>query len=787
MKNTSFLRRMTAILLAVLLAAGSLVTSVGAAELIAPYCDETYYATLDYYGDLLESSVVKSYRTHGNAKITDYGVYDSVTNLNDSRAATVADGKVEFDLTGDVPEHFYFEGKTAQPYTDFPWKVSLSYKMNGVPMAAEDLAGKSGVAEITLHTVPNAAASEYSRNNLVLIASSTFNGDDILSLEAPGAQVQLIGNLRCVLYAVLPGEEQHFTMRVGSDDFSYSGMILLAVPATLEQLDQVADLKEAKDKAEDAYNAISDSLDIILDTLEGMSGSMNETAAGLDRLNGARETISAGKDRVYADLDAALDAAGPLVESMKPMSAHLEKLSDALDDLDALYDNTNADLQKLRHELETARQSVKELRSLSDELREILDELDGTTSDAVDFTDDLINNLVEMQELLPQMTKNLHTLHVTLESMQGLSKLDEITVDGKTPDEIRDLAAAATAAHNQYLGYLAANGIPESALSFEQFLVAAGKTPEQAKQINDLYEMAQDPSFDEQLDQADSVNKIIASVNAKITEISTAIAAIASPSAKLIRSLESMVELLDGEDEHGISEQLIGLVNLADDILTELDKHPDMLTDLLDTADKLGDSLTNVTAAGDALLDELNAFDAILAKYEPEAKQAIADAKTFTSAASDGIDSLVSAARTAESLLKSSGSALDAGTKSTLSGLSALLRRATDGLNQTGTIRDAKNTLSDLIDDEWNSHVGEDNNVLLMDANAAPVSITDARNENTTGIQYVMRTREIKVSDVAKTETTETETVKTTFWQRVGAMFVDLWNFIKGIFGDKNA
>lgn len=787
MKNTSFLRRMTAILLAVLLAAGSLVTSVGAAEPIAPYCDETYYATLDYYGDLLESSVVKSYRTHGNAKITDYGVYDSVTNLNDSRAATVADGKVEFDLTGDVPEHFYFEGKTAQPYTDFPWKVSLSYKMNGVPMAAEELAGKSGVAEITLNAVPNTAASEYSRNNLVLIASSMFNSDDILSLEAPGAQVQLIGNLRCVLYAVLPGEEQHFTMRVGSNDFSYSGMILLAVPATLEQLDQVADLKEAKDKAEDAYNAISDSLDIILDTLEGMSGSMNETAAGLDRLNGARETISAGKDRVYADLDAALDAAGPLVESMKPMSAHLEKLSNALDDLDALYDDTNADLQKLRPELETARQSVKELRSLSDELRDILDELDGTTSDAVDFTDDLINNLVEMQELLPQMTKNLHTLHVTLESMQGLSKLDEITVDGKTPDEIRDLAAAATAAHNQYLGYLAANGIPESALSFEQFLVAAGKTPEQAKQINDLYEMAQDPSFDEQLDQADSVNKIIASVNAKITEISTAIAAIASPSAKLIRSLESMVELLDGDDEHGISEQLIGLVNLADDILTELDKHPDMLTDLLDTADKLGDSLTNVTAVGDALLDELDAFDAILAKYEPEAKQAIADAKTFTSAASDGIDSLVSAARTAESLLKSSGSALDAGTKSTLSGLSELLRRATVGLNQTGTIRDARTTLSDLIDDEWNSHVGEDNNVLLMDANAAPVSITDARNENTTGIQYVMRTREIKVSDATKTETTETETVKTTFWQRVGAMFVDLWNFIKGIFGGKNA
>lgn len=299
--------------------------------------------------------------------------------------------------------------------------------------------------------------------------------------------------------------------------------------------------------------------------------------------------------------------------------------------------------------------------------------------------------------------------------------------------------------------------------------------------------MAQAPSFDEQLDQADSVNKIIASVNGKITEISNAIAAIGKPSAKLIANLEDMIKLLDADDGDGISVQLIGLTSLAKDVLTELDKHPDMITDFLDTADKLGDSMAELSAVGDALLDELDSFDAILAKYEPDAKAAIEDAKTFTAAASEGVSSLVSAARTAESLLKRSGNALDAGTKSTLNGLSALLRSATVGLNQTGTIRDAKRTLSDLIDDELNSHAGEDNNVLLMDASAAPVSMTDARNENTTGIQFVMRTQEIKESDVKKSEREETETAKTTFWQRVGAMFVDLWNFIKGLFGGKNA
>ena len=51
-----------------------------------------------------------------------------------------------------------------------------------------------------------------------------------------------------VLFMVMPGEEQHFAIRVGSDDFSFSGLVLLAVPATLQQLDQIADLRQAKEK-----------------------------------------------------------------------------------------------------------------------------------------------------------------------------------------------------------------------------------------------------------------------------------------------------------------------------------------------------------------------------------------------------------------------------------------------------------------------------------------------------------------------------------------------------------
>ena len=111
MQKFYHIQRPLALILALVLTGSLMASPVLAAEKISPACDETYYATLDYYGSLMESSVVKSYRTFGSSTITDYGVYDAVNNLTDGRTAAVENGKVTFNLTGNVPDRFYFEGK----------------------------------------------------------------------------------------------------------------------------------------------------------------------------------------------------------------------------------------------------------------------------------------------------------------------------------------------------------------------------------------------------------------------------------------------------------------------------------------------------------------------------------------------------------------------------------------------------------------------------------------------------------------------------------------------------
>lgn len=148
--------------------------------------DEAYYAMTDYYGNLTDGSVVKSYRTNGIATLTDYGDYDEIINLTDGTMPARNGGMTTFRLDEKaLPGTFYFEGKTTKPFQQLPWTISMSYTLNGVPTKAEDLAGQAGVVEIRLDIVPNERASEYARNNYTLEAMAIFNQDDILSLEAP--------------------------------------------------------------------------------------------------------------------------------------------------------------------------------------------------------------------------------------------------------------------------------------------------------------------------------------------------------------------------------------------------------------------------------------------------------------------------------------------------------------------------------------------------------------------------------------------------------------------------
>lgn len=814
-------KRIGALALAGAMSAALLTPAASAAQLDASY-DESYYATLDYYGGLMDSSVVKSYRTNGQSVITDHGSYTGVTNLTNDLLPTVENNTVTFRLGEDAPDKFYFEGKTEQPFRDLPWTISVSYQLNGVPVLAEDLAGEKGLVEIDLDVLPNPDASEYSRNNLVLTAAAAFNDDDILSLEAPGAEVQLIGNLRCALFMVLPGEEQHFAIRVGSDAFSFSGLILLAVPATLQQLDQIADLREAKGKVEDSYTAINDSLDIILNTLDGMSGSLNATANGLDQLNSARGTVSAGKGEVYGKTDLALSDADTLAGSLGNMDQYLATASQAVTDATGVLNQLNASVQSMKPELENTRTAIAAIQKDTAALSQLLTDVERYNKKATAVSSSLANELEDLNTSLSSLELSLDQLESALNNTKGISRLNKlelISVAGMTSKaEVLAKWSEVKAAHAQYQAALDAGLLPEGTSfrdgvilsAYQQYLAAAGKSPdevpldaflatEQGQQAaqkaqdaetfyNTVQDMGGESELVKQLDRMDEINgmipsinsNVIPAVNGKITEINNLITGLTKPTANVVGELS---DLCGEAGDTGISGDLSSLAGLCRDLLKTMKKYEGTGASALKDLDEAGSIVSRITQTAGAALDQLGSLTDILNTYEPSVQSALTDAQTLSASAQATLRDTVSALSSAEGLLKSAGPDLDAGTRQTLSGLSSALRRSTSGLSQTGTIRSAKDTVNDLIEDEWDSHTGGENNLLLMDAGAVPESMTSSLNAAPGNVQYIMRTQEIRAEeDSSDDPISQKQTDTRSVWQRITDMFKDLWNSFIGLF-----
>ena len=925
--------------------------------------DEAYYAMTDYYGNLTDGSVVKSYRTNGIATLTDYGDYDEIINLTDGTVPARNGGMTTFRLDEKaLPGTFYFEGKTTKPFQQLPWTISMSYTLNGVPTKAEDLAGQAGVVEIRLDIVPNGRASEYARNNYTLEAMAIFNQDDILSLEAPGAQVQLIGNLRAVLFLGLPGEECHYTIRVGSEDFAFGGMTFLMVPATLSQLEEIAKLSERKDDLEDNYNKLSGSIDSLLGAMTAMTGSLNASANGLEQLNKARGIFSDGKGVIYSGTDALREDLSNLTDVLEPVEGQIEALSKTISDSKSTLRsmaNTVSDLKGDLKDVESALRDLEDgtgdarkvfsaLGSLRESLKKLQKALGGTVKDTTDKIGESIDKNQNIGSVTVAQVKEAHSAYVADRQTYYVIALKK---QGKSDAEATATASAAVTALNTYGGTLegvktARDGLvtqkkeceaklaalktagvddndpnvvaltqgiarletgiaslegvialetayqAKSQMTFQQFCQQVlGQSAAVAKQMNDLWLVyasgkveggdtpdkggtlsgellhndledssekdtsggdsassgdhsdgssektpgsgsestdagsgtgdqvssgAQNPPDSSNTDENGSENTGSGENNGENngggsqkdptdapnppdpenpgTET--------EPDAPLPPSESvggAVVDLISGGLDSAMAEiaklqkTLAGVMNRLKDptsqVISDLSAlcgRIENLSSLLNSAEDLSAAIRHSSADLRDILDDVEDLQDILDDYEPVLQDTLKTVSSLSASAIKTIRDTQGLISDTEALMKSTGATLDDGTKQTLEGLAAVLRSTAKTMGTAGQIKDAKSSICDIIEDTWDEYTGDVNNLLLMDATAEAVSLTDSRNPSPESIQILIRTQEITMPDEDETEAEAAAEVQTTFWGRVAQMFKDFWAAITGLFGGKD-
>ena len=921
-----------ALTLAVLMTAASAIPASAAPidSGVVPTYDEAYYATLDYYGNLLEGSVVKSYALNGADRLTDYGVYDEVVNLTDSAPVTLGEGTASFQFS-QAPGHFYFEGKTGTPFRDLPWTVTLRYTLNGVPIRAEELAGQKGVVEIAMDVVPNRGASAYARYNYTLEAMAMFNQDDILSLEAPGAQVQLVGNLRTVLFMCLPGEEQHFTIRVGSDDFSFDGMTILMVPATLSQLQEIAKLSQRKDDLEKDYKALSGSLDALLDALNDVQDGLNASASGLDRLDTARGTISAGKDTLYSDAGVLRGDLSNIADLLEPVEQRALALSQTITGSKAVLNEMADTAVSLQTQLKELEDALEGLEDGSGDMRRVVRGLAGMKSSLRSLQHALGDTHIGSggggSTSMTATVNQVKSVHAVYESTGDAFLAGMLKLSGKTAtvEEVRGLqripdldtfklaqAAGATGSATEE-DWKSAKALEQmeaakGGMSFQKFCEKLpGVDKDTAKQMNDLWtvyssgpveQTASEPAGQaetaEETPDASSAETAEENLDASSAETSAAGLALAgrfgvgrgimagalaggsiyldaaempsgaapaptndpapdstpapstgpapdstpapstgpapdntpapptdtTPDSTPAPSTDSTagggaasdesqtvggaaVDLIVGGLDNAMSQANARINAIQSELNSTLNKiarptgrvvgeladlcdDVDSLVYLIDNAEDLTAAVRQSSGKIRSILGSIGDLQAVLNEYEPILQEGIVNMGALSTSASTSLRDLEALLADAEALMKTSGNQLDDGTRQALRGLSATLRQTAKAMAATSDVRDAKATINSIIEDTWNEYTGDINNILMMDAEAEAVSLTDPRNPAPSSVQILIRTQEIKEQEPELTAATLAVSAAggeaTTFWGRVAQMFKDFWKAVTGIF-----
>ena len=333
-------------------------------------------------------------------------------------------------MTWQLPEgnqRFYYQGTMPEGSVELPWSFDVSYKLNGVRTDAGRLAGASGLVELNVKAVPNPKARAYYRNNMILSVVVPVDMEKAYSVEAPGSQLQSLGNNTAVMFAALPGEEGDYTVRIGTDSFESVGVIMMMVPGTMDALNHIKDIKEAKDTWREEGDRMYDSMNQLLRSMEAMKGDVAGASKGIAELEQARAGISANRKQIEALSTQAVSDLASITEQTARLIPYLDTAQSAVTDINANFDaiyntmeDTQDELDRLYDRLGGLKNSLNSLAGQIeggislDGWKQQMEEIEKETEDVKDLVDSLGGHIGNGAGLSETTKAELHDLKVSL-------------------------------------------------------------------------------------------------------------------------------------------------------------------------------------------------------------------------------------------------------------------------------------------------------------------------------------------------------------------------------------
>ena len=736
-------RQMMVAVLAAVVTAGNAPLSYGAPAAVET--DETMYVNLDVYGKAQKVNVVKSCSLNGVTDFTDYGNYLAVENMSTQDEPQLGEGEVVWKLPPDRRERFYYKCTLDQEQTALPWNFDVSYKLNGVPTDGEKLAGASGLVEIHIKAEPNEQADLYYRNNMLLLVAVPVDMSKCFSVEAEGSQTQNMGELTAVVFTALPGEEGDYTVRIGSDSFETTGVIMAMTPGTVEDLEHIKDLKEAKDTWQDAGDELYDSLEQMAQSIEDMRGGVDQMQSGLNAAENARQKWSSSKDAILAGNDRSL-------ESLRAMSGQLETLV--------------PHLQTAKEEAEIVHKSMGDIVGTLGEMQEPLGKLYTRLRNIKSSTASMGEQLPDLRDDLGYLIETNASFQVqTTEALEALGQLigeleeyDDEALEIEVPEIEIPEAQGEEELEEPEASEPEGSEKPEE--SEEQEKPEGSEEPEAPD--------ASEPEKDENLEINEPENE-----NTGSQTISRAVVPKAQIEKREVPFVASSGSQL---------QQLMQMLRKIDkDSRKFTQTAGNLMEDISDSAQYSADLVDNM----DFLIEDLTALHDSLDTYYPDLQSALDDMSALTERTTEALNSTTDTLTLVQNTLKASSDEMDVAAKDSLMASMELLNKSLNVLDSTAGIRRAGRTMKDVIDSQLDKFDTE-NRFLFMDPDAEKVSFTSSKNPEPRTLQVVLRTDEISLeNEEHKTLDAETEEPEVSPLKRMWNVLVKMWRSLVDIFKNR--
>ncbi|OQB53709.1 MAG: hypothetical protein BWX97_00423 [Firmicutes bacterium ADurb.Bin146] len=295
--------------------------------------EEVIYGILDEYGQVKKIHVVNSFN---QGDISDYGTYIELKNLSSDDKINVQNDTITIRSNQDK---IYYQG-TLETIT-LPWTIQIQYLLNGEILKAEDIAGKSGEAEIHISVKPDPDSDPFFYANYTLSINVKLNEKNFTDIQTQNAVIANAGTYKQLSYTLLPNKQMDISIKAYTQNFEMESIIFSGVRMIMDMPIDTVSLTAR-------FRELSDAITKLDNGAYELTEAFDKYVSGLTQYADAQKSFNNGTKQIAQNITNIAKGSSQLSYGLEIANQQGDTLKQAIDSIvQKAFLNANTQIEQL--------------------------------------------------------------------------------------------------------------------------------------------------------------------------------------------------------------------------------------------------------------------------------------------------------------------------------------------------------------------------------------------------------------------------------------------------------